>query len=1051
MLRQLGSSSNASNRSKRSVVETPEEIIRKLQKKPSNKKCADCSSKPTQYVNLNFGTFICTVCSGVHREFNHRMKGISHASFSHEDVLKIKEAGNNETVNKIYLAGYNPSGEVVKQPQNNSDLSLLKLWIRRKYVDQKWREGGERRNATRVAMPTKTKNETKSSSAQSQVRPKPAAVLAPAPTTAPPADLLDFFSEPSPTEPPPAPNNNFQANFGQVGVPASTDPFQADFNKVPEQQQQQQNFQQTMQPSPMFEANFSAAPVSSHTGQVGMVTNKAPVQSDFGQLQQKQQESSSGNDAFKADFGQFPNQQVAMSQNDPFQATFQQRPAQNDSFPTNFNNMSNQASLPIAEQPNAQQEQNNVFEANFNHATQQQPVNPQQQGMVPRVFLQSNVSSSINHSQPSASTQVQPLANQTTNQQKLNQLSLSNTTLSNQQQQSNVFEANFNNSAHQQQFANAQQQSVQRSITLPANISSQPVGLETQQQHTQVQSFVGNQLTNQQQPNEHPPSNTTQLASSQQHLTHYNNTSPNINHTQPAKSEAQHQPAQGKPAVGSQLTSQQQYVGNGATKMGPNQIHQQHQNQNFTSENLEQQQPQLKVGKEPVSSVSNNLGTNVERSGSKGSKITNFGKVDKIAVSQEDDVDDPFAGLSPEEGTSPNLNPIAVVGNSPVSKSPTFSKGQDVFYTDSSKNIYPAKILSVHQDDDLVDYYTILLPEGKEKQTDLLHLSAVDSVSGSSNLSTNQNQNVSNNSSENVSLSTEQDQIINIVKQLPTEKLNEVREFLLEILNQQSVGSVKTHVGDEKQLSSQIGNGELKDNYQIHIQGSGNKDTQGVNKNENLSQMSQSVNSQMYSQQNQSNQAQMVPQQQGSVANYRTSQPQIAHPQQQYSLGQQDVTLHSTQNSQMTDQSQRAHMVHNQQRQGQMQMQPNLATVQNYPQNVPSQFHQVNTLQPHQIQPQHMAMQNQSQQVQSQPQQIQLQPQQVSMMQNNINQTQPQHMNMIQSNHQPMQSHQRNLVQDNQQQIQSHQMNTMQNNQQQMQARQMNAMQNSQQQMYPQS
>ena len=51
-----------------------------------------------------------------------------------------------------------------------------------------------------------------------------------------------------------------------------------------------------------------------------------------------------------------------------------------------------------------------------------------------------------------------------------------------------------------------------------------------------------------------------------------------------------------------------------------------------------------------------------------------------------------------------------------------FQCGQEALYTDSRKNRSTIKIAKVHFDDELEPYYTILLPNGTEKQTDDAHL-----------------------------------------------------------------------------------------------------------------------------------------------------------------------------------------------------------------------------------------------------------------------------------------------------------------------------------------
>nr|POE62360.1 isoform 3 of probable adp-ribosylation factor gtpase-activating protein agd14 [Quercus suber] len=56
----------------------------------------DCEQGP-QYVCTNFWTFVCTICSGVHREFSHRVKSISMANFSAEEVSALQGGGNEIT------------------------------------------------------------------------------------------------------------------------------------------------------------------------------------------------------------------------------------------------------------------------------------------------------------------------------------------------------------------------------------------------------------------------------------------------------------------------------------------------------------------------------------------------------------------------------------------------------------------------------------------------------------------------------------------------------------------------------------------------------------------------------------------------------------------------------------------------------------------------------------------------------------------------------------------------------------------------------------------
>ncbi|KAL7528613.1 hypothetical protein ACHAXR_002532 [Thalassiosira sp. AJA248-18] len=58
-------SATPTQRRRKVVEENQDDIVRRLQRLPPNKACADCSAKMTQCVNLTHGTFVCMACSGV--------------------------------------------------------------------------------------------------------------------------------------------------------------------------------------------------------------------------------------------------------------------------------------------------------------------------------------------------------------------------------------------------------------------------------------------------------------------------------------------------------------------------------------------------------------------------------------------------------------------------------------------------------------------------------------------------------------------------------------------------------------------------------------------------------------------------------------------------------------------------------------------------------------------------------------------------------------------------------------------------------------------------
>eukprot|EP00211_Chloroparvula_japonica_P001596 CAMPEP_0119123694 /NCGR_PEP_ID=MMETSP1310-20130426/3560_1 /TAXON_ID=464262 /ORGANISM="Genus nov. species nov., Strain RCC2339" /LENGTH=545 /DNA_ID=CAMNT_0007113551 /DNA_START=94 /DNA_END=1731 /DNA_ORIENTATION=+ len=106
--------------------------LRDLSTQGRNKRCMDCTERGPFNVCLTFGTFICSTCSGVHREFGHRVKSISMALFKPHE-MEIMEKGGNDRARAIYLARWDER----KYPEPKSgDVSRIREFIRQKYVDK---------------------------------------------------------------------------------------------------------------------------------------------------------------------------------------------------------------------------------------------------------------------------------------------------------------------------------------------------------------------------------------------------------------------------------------------------------------------------------------------------------------------------------------------------------------------------------------------------------------------------------------------------------------------------------------------------------------------------------------------------------------------------------------------------------------------------------------------------------------------------------------------------------------------------------------------------
>ncbi|CAL7947204.1 unnamed protein product [Xylocopa violacea] len=124
---------------KRKQDEKNLKILRELVSQPGNKECFDCHQRGPTYVNMTIGSFVCTSCSGMLRGLTppHRVKSISMATFTQEEIDFIKERGN-EYCRRIWLGLMNPNSSHTldtKDEQKMKDLMSAKYELKRYYLD----------------------------------------------------------------------------------------------------------------------------------------------------------------------------------------------------------------------------------------------------------------------------------------------------------------------------------------------------------------------------------------------------------------------------------------------------------------------------------------------------------------------------------------------------------------------------------------------------------------------------------------------------------------------------------------------------------------------------------------------------------------------------------------------------------------------------------------------------------------------------------------------------------------------------------------------------
>lgn len=121
--------------------------INDMRKLPANKKCFECGEIGTTYIVQDFGVFVCSGCAGLHREFNHRVKGLSMSNFTVTELEVIKTQGN-EVCLRLWMGRYNPRDFPQPGPK---DTQRIKDFIRLKYRERRWYQ--ERTSETQAVSP----------------------------------------------------------------------------------------------------------------------------------------------------------------------------------------------------------------------------------------------------------------------------------------------------------------------------------------------------------------------------------------------------------------------------------------------------------------------------------------------------------------------------------------------------------------------------------------------------------------------------------------------------------------------------------------------------------------------------------------------------------------------------------------------------------------------------------------------------------------------------------------------------------------------------------
>ena len=120
-----------------SLVDT----IRAIQKADkANKQCANCADLGPVYICTDFMTFVCTECSGVHRELSHKVKSISMSNWNRDEISELESRGGNTRDHRIFMATYDPKLFPVPQSTNRT---RLREFVKAKYIERRWTNSNE--------------------------------------------------------------------------------------------------------------------------------------------------------------------------------------------------------------------------------------------------------------------------------------------------------------------------------------------------------------------------------------------------------------------------------------------------------------------------------------------------------------------------------------------------------------------------------------------------------------------------------------------------------------------------------------------------------------------------------------------------------------------------------------------------------------------------------------------------------------------------------------------------------------------------------------------
>jgi len=141
-------------------------ILKTVRKEEGNKHCFVCHERGPQYVDVEHNVFVCTLCSGILREFSFRIKGLSMSTFSLAEAKALR--GGNDEARKTLLQRFDGSAPVPGEKDR------IREFINDTFVKKRYMPRSKGRAASDDIDPDTPPAKPKKPVADAKPKPKPA-------------------------------------------------------------------------------------------------------------------------------------------------------------------------------------------------------------------------------------------------------------------------------------------------------------------------------------------------------------------------------------------------------------------------------------------------------------------------------------------------------------------------------------------------------------------------------------------------------------------------------------------------------------------------------------------------------------------------------------------------------------------------------------------------------------------------------------------------------------------------------------------------------------